>query len=77
MNKREIPISLTKYEAIVLFEFLARFTDNDKLSVEDPAEEQVLWNVHGLLEKVLSEPFSTSWGEILDHARKCIQNGEN
>lgn len=37
-----IIFQMTKDEALVLFEFLSRFTDTDKLSIEHKGEEQAL-----------------------------------
>jgi hypothetical protein len=38
-------------EALVLFEFLSRFSDTDELRVEDQAEQRALSNLCCLLEK--------------------------
>ena len=53
-------LELTSDEALVLFEWLARLDDRDALPTEDPAEEQVLWSLHGQLEKALTEPFQSN-----------------
>ena len=65
-------ISLTKDEALVLFELVSRFSDSDSLSVEHAAEEKVLWNIAATLEKALVEPFSKNYDEILEQARNRI-----
>ena len=46
-------LELTSDEALVFFEWLSRLDERDALPVEDPAEEQVLWRLHGQLEKTL------------------------
>ena len=57
-----IDIALTKDEALVLFEFLSRYAETDRLNIEDSAEQQALWNLTCLLEKALTEPFSSNQG---------------
>jgi hypothetical protein len=46
MEKDRIEIKLTKDEAIVLFEFLSRFSDKDELKIEHQAEERAcgIWH---------------------------------
>jgi hypothetical protein len=39
-------------EAVVLNEFLCRFSETDHLTIEDQAEQQALWNLQCLFEKV-------------------------
>lgn len=70
----DIEVKLTKDEALVLFELLARFSDTDHLTIQDPAEERALWNLNCLLEKTLAEPFSPDWLSILESARSRLRN---
>ena len=66
MSDEKINIELTKDEAIVLFEFLGRFNENDDLSkFEDQSEQRVLWDIECILEKQLSEPFRADYVEIV------------
>ena len=54
MNDK-INIILAKDEAIVLFDFLARFNQNDNKEVfEDQAEQKILWDIESILEKQLT-----------------------
>ena len=71
-----IKLSLTENEAIVFFEFLSRFSDKDKLSIEDQAEERVLWNLCCDLEKVLIQPFQENYVEKLAEARNSLRDKE-
>ena len=57
----DVDIKLTKDEALVLFDFLSRFSNQEKLSIQDQAEERALWNLTSLFEKSLAEPFSIEW----------------
>ena len=67
-----VNLTLSKDEALVLFEFLSRFSDEEKLEIKDKSEEQVLWNVQASLEKLLSEPFSKEYLSLLDKARRNL-----
>lgn len=71
----EVVLELTADEAVVLFEFVRRFSDQDKLAVEDPAEAQVLYNVCCLLEQQqLSQDMP--WPMVLDRARRAVLPAE-
>jgi hypothetical protein len=70
----DIEVKLTKDEALVLFELLARYSDTDQLTVQDRAEERALWNLNCLLEKILAEPFSPNWLSILESARSRLRD---
>jgi hypothetical protein len=61
-KKAEIQISLTDDEALVLFEFLSRYSDTDELNVVDQAEQRALWNLCCVFEKTLVTPFSKDYG---------------
>jgi hypothetical protein len=65
-----INIVLSKDEALVLFEFLARFNgENHPDLFDDQAEKKALWIVEGLLEAKLAEPFLENYLEIIKEAR--------
>lgn len=66
-------IELTNDQALVLFEWLARLDEQEALPVVDPAEEQVLWSLHGQLEKALSEPFRSNYRELVEQARERVK----
>ncbi len=68
----EISLVLNKDEALILFEFLSRTCETEKFDdilFDDKAEKQVLWNLEGQLQKILVEPFSPDYSEILKAAR--------
>lgn len=52
MAESEIVIRITKPEAVVLDAFLRRFSESDELTIEDQAEQQALWNLQCLFEKI-------------------------
>ena len=72
----DVSIGLTKDEALVLFEFLSRFSSQDVLEIQDQAEERALWNLACSREKVLAEPFSGRWMEIISAARERLRDDE-
>ena len=75
MSKQKVNIELTKEEAIVLYEFLGRFNENDDLSkFEDQSEQRVLWDIECILGKELSEPFRTVYQEIVKKARETVRD---
>lgn len=67
-------IELSPDEALVLFEFLQRFSTTDKLNLEDQAEERALWNLACLLEKNLAIPFSNRYADELASARARLRD---
>jgi hypothetical protein len=71
---RLLDLTLNKDEALVLFEFLARISSSGDWSVEDSAETRVLWNLESQLEKVLVEPLSTDYVELLRAARDKVRD---
>lgn len=65
-----VTIELPRDEALVLFELLHRWEDEN--SVGGPLEqgEQIaLWALSGLLERELGEPFREDYGERIGAAR--------
>ena len=72
----EIQLTLSKAEALVLFEWLWRNWEkkhwkDSKLFV-DPAEEQLMIWIEGELSHLLSEPFNSQYREILNNAYRTL-----
>ena len=75
MTNNKVNIELTKEEAIVLFEYLGRFNENDNLeNFEDQAEQKVLCDIECILEKKLSEPFNSNYQKIVAEAREKVRD---
>ncbi len=73
----ETTIKLNKDEALVLFEFLSRINDKELKEIfEDQAEQKILWNLEGQLEKQLVEPFKPDYKDIIKEARNRIRDEE-
>ena len=66
-------IELSKSAAVVLFELLSRFSSDGKFNIMDQSEEQVLWNLHSLLESKLTEPLAANYAELLREARAQVR----
>jgi len=71
-NNDGYALQVSADEALVLFDFLSRFSDTDKLTVEHPSEEQALWNLCCILETELVEPFKPNYLELLQKARSAL-----
>ena len=70
----KVVIELSRAHALVLFEFLSRFSDDDKLEIQDQAEERVLWDMCCDLEKALVEPLRPDYTELLQRARDTVRD---
>jgi hypothetical protein len=72
-----VKFELSKDEALVLFEFLARFNKEPRANVfEHQAEERVLWSLEALLERQLVEPFDPQYVTHLQEARDRVRDSE-
>ena len=69
MAKTDVTISLSRDQALVLFEWLAREGKAETIPVAHPSEQRVLWELQAVLEKALPEPFASNYDEILAAAR--------
>jgi hypothetical protein len=69
-----VRVALTGDEALVLFEFLARYVESDAIVIEDQAEQRALWNLLGLLEKQLVEPFASDYLDLLRQSRDRLRD---
>ena len=76
MSGEKIAIELTPAEAFVLYEFLTRFSNKDKLEIQDQAEARVLWDMCCLLERQLVEPFMPNYDDLLEKARDEVRDKE-
>lgn len=74
-EQQKINLTVTKDEALVLFDFLARFNQVEHPEFfEDQAEQKTLWILEGLLEKQLEEPFRPDYKVIVNEARNKIRD---
>jgi len=76
-NSQKVTVELTNSEALVLFDFLARFNEYDDFLFEDPVERKVLWDVESTLEKSLIEPLRSDYRLLVKQAREEVRhNGD-
>ena len=71
-----VKLELSQSAAIVLFEYLSRFSDTDDPSIVDPSEQHVLWSVCCALESILVEPFRPDYAVLLEAARAANRGEE-
>ena len=76
MSEETISIHLTASEALVLQGFLCRFSQDERLEIQHPAEERVLWDLCCDLERVLAAPFAPDFQQQLETARAVVAAGE-
>ena len=69
-----VRLELTSDEALVLFEFLQRFDDEDTLAIRDQAEERALGNLHCLLQKQLVAVFHPDYKVLLAASRDRLRD---
>ena len=68
-----LAITFTPDEAIVLFELLSRYEQEDRLSIEDRAEDAVLTRLLARIERHLVTPFDPRYAALLEAARARIR----
>jgi len=74
---KNISIPLNEDEAIVLFEWLAKFNITDNTTFfQDQAEQRVLFNLEAILEKNIPSMFSDEYKTTLLKARERLRDKE-
>jgi len=76
-QKKGVAIELKYHEALVLFEWLSNFVDDTELEGLLPSERRVLWDMQCVLEKNIDGVFSSNYGELVEEARKKVDEWEN
>ena len=77
MAEEKVTIELLHSEALVLFEFVSRFTNDEKLEIVNQAEERVLWDICSTLEKMLAEPLGQNYNDLLAKAREEVRDKDS
>ncbi|MEI5674414.1 MULTISPECIES: hypothetical protein [unclassified Nocardioides] len=77
-GERNVTIILEADAALVLFELLCRWADDDQDNVnpQHPAEELALARLLGSLESQLPEPFSRQYDTLVADALKRLTPGD-
>lgn len=73
MVDEDVVVTLTREEALVVFEWLAKLEAADSPPFDDPAEEVALLRLHARLESSLVEPFAANYRELLREARRVVR----
>ncbi len=73
--KKNINIELTYDEALVLYEFLARFSEDKVLRFSHPAEYLALLRVSAQFDKLVDEMFSPDYKNVLSAAQDRLAKG--
>ncbi len=73
MTTERIELIVTKDQALVLFEWLAHLDSSPGAPSDNSAEKRVLWALEAQLERVLAEPFTKNYPQVLEDARRKIQ----
>jgi hypothetical protein len=76
MADDKVHLELSREEAIVFFEWLARFNRANDVRFEDRAEQRVLWDIEAMLESKLVEPFESDFSELLARARAAVRDSD-
>jgi hypothetical protein len=72
---QEFVLTLSHDEALVFFDFLARF--NEQKQLPDSAEQQILYNVEAMLERQLTEVFSPDYNNLVNSAKHLLLKSDN
>lgn len=70
----DVQVSLTSDEAIVLFEFVRRFSNSHELTIVDQVEQRVLWNLCCIFERGVMAHLEGDWADLLRHARERLRD---
>ena len=71
----DLNITLSKDEALVLFEFFARFDNSTHFVLRNNAEYIAFSKISGQLDKTLSEPFNPNYPAIYQAAQERLAEG--
>ena len=74
LSHNTVSFTLSRAESLVLFDSLSRYGERKTLKIKDQAENRVLDNMLGFLEKQLDEPFAADYVQLLETARKRVRN---
>lgn len=72
-TRGQVSLVLNLDEALVLFEWLARFNAAEN-EFADQAEQRVLWDLEAMLESALLAPLSPDYSTLLDAARERVRD---
>ena len=71
MREEDVVITLKKEEALVLFEYITKFNNENK-NKSCNSDTYALWSLENALEEKLAEPFLENYDKIILEARKKL-----
>ena len=74
MPADDVKLTLTRDEALGLFDWLGRIHEHGGVAFEDQAEQRALWNLEASLEAILAEPFAADYEAIVKAARDRLRD---
>jgi len=72
---QKLVLTLSHNEALVLFDFLARFNEQKQLPVS--AQQQILYNLEAILERQLTEVFSPDYNNLVNSAKHLLLKSDD
>ncbi|MFW6154175.1 MAG: hypothetical protein ACOC95_03065 [Planctomycetota bacterium] len=76
MTQDEIAMRISRNEALVFFEWLAKVEPMGTTVFRHPSEEKVVWKLQGQLESILEELFASNYAELVAEARTAVASDE-
>lgn len=74
MREEVVYLRLNPNEALVLFEFLTRYSDQDRLEIADQAEQRVLWDIQCMLEAHVDTINNPNYEMEIELARAAVRD---
>lgn len=75
MSNGKLLLELSKDEALVLFDILARLNEDEGFEklLSDDIERKIFWDMESTLESKLSEPLSSDYNDRLKDAKQKLK----
>jgi hypothetical protein len=74
MQPKKVRLELTSDEALVFYDWLTRFNQQDKTTFADQAEERILFDLEAMLEKTLVAPLQAEYAVLVAQARAKVRD---
>ena len=68
-----ISLDLSKEEALVLFDWVSRFNEEEHI-LEDQSEERIFFDLEAILEANITEVLDGNYSSLLQKAREKVRN---
>ena len=71
-----LTLTMTQDEALVFFDWIARFNESRQYRFDDEAEQRVLFDMEAVLEKNLTQVFANDYVALVARARAAVRDKE-